>query len=64
MFLLHEAVGNAKRVGFWPTDGYNFDSSKSVVDGKFVGLALDQDNQDDLTDERIEKWCEDIKGEM
>jgi flavodoxin I len=27
-----------------------------VVDGKFVGLALDDVNEDDKTDARIEGW--------
>lgn len=54
----------AKVVGAWPTDGYDFEESTAIVDGKFVGLALDNDNQDDLTDERIDAWVEQIKGEL
>ncbi|MCB2212240.1 flavodoxin [bacterium] len=50
-----------KVVGSWPTDGYEFDTSKAVVDGNFVGLAIDEDNQDDMTEERVEDWCDDIK---
>lgn len=64
LFLLHEAVGDAKRVGFWSTAGYEFDESKSVIDDKFVGLVIDQDNQDDLTDDRVKQWVEQIKGEF
>lgn len=45
-----------KVVGAWPTDGYEFDHSESVVDGKFVGLALDLDNQSNLTDTRLDAW--------
>ena len=45
----------------WPTDGYDFEESIAVRDGAFVGLAIDEDNQDDLTDERISKWIESIK---
>lgn len=51
-------------VGQWPTDGYEFDESKAIRDDKFVGLPIDQDNQDDLTEERIEKWVEQLKGEF
>jgi flavodoxin I len=51
-------------VGTWPTDGYEYDESKAVKDGKFIGLPIDQDNQDDLTEERIEKWVEQLKGEF
>lgn len=48
-------------VGSWPTDGYSFEASKAVVDGDFVGLVIDQDNQKDLTDERIDEWLELVK---
>ena len=45
-------------VGAWPTDGYEFEESTAVRNGEFVGLALDEENQDDLHDERIAKWIE------
>ncbi len=51
-------------IGSWPTDGYLFKESRSVVDGQFVGLALDEDHQDELTDERVEKWTEQVKKEF
>ncbi len=54
----------ARVVGFWPTDGYDFQDSEGVENGKFVGLALDDDNQEDMTDERISAWCEQIKGDF
>ena len=49
-------------VGQVSTDGYTFDDSAAVVDGKFVGLALDDINEDDKTDERIDAWLESIKS--
>lgn len=45
-----------KVVGAWPTDGYEFDHSEAILDGKFVGLALDLDNQSNLTEERLGEW--------
>lgn len=51
-------------VGAVATDGYTFDDSAAVHDGKFVGLALDDVNEDDKTDERIDAWVEDIKGSL
>ncbi|PIE03886.1 MAG: flavodoxin FldA [Acidobacteria bacterium] len=51
----------AEIVGQTSTDGYDYDESKAERDGQFVGLALDEDNQDDLTDERIEAWVEELK---
>jgi flavodoxin I len=44
------------------TEGYNFEESKAVIEGKFVGLIIDEDNQSDLTDSRVEKWVESIKS--
>lgn len=46
----------AKVVGAWPIDGYEFKTSQSVIDGKFVGLALDLDNQSDQTEARVDAW--------
>lgn len=46
-----------------PAD-YNFSSSISVVDGMFVGLPLDDVNEDDKTEARIDAWLEDIKTDL
>ncbi len=48
-------------VGQTSTDGYSFDASEAVVDGKFVGLVIDEDNQSDKTDDRIKTWVEGLK---
>lgn len=53
-----------KTVGYWSTDGYDFNESKGVKNDKFVGLALDEDNQADLTDERISAWVKQLKEEF
>lgn len=51
-----------KLVVKWPTDDYDFDESKADMgDGYFMGLALDEDNQDDYTEERLEKWVPMVK---
>ncbi len=49
-------------VGYWPTDGYEFEESKALTgDGKhFVGLALDEENEFDLTAARISDWCKQV----
>lgn len=54
----------AKFVGQVDTDGYTYDDSASVVDGKFIGLPLDDVNEDDKTDGRIEAWIESIKDSL
>lgn len=51
-------------IGAVSTDGYTFDDSASVEDGKFVGLALDEDNESDKTEDRINAWIEQIKPEL
>ena len=43
-------------VGSVDTDGYTFDGSEAVIDGKFIGLPLDDINEDDKTDARIDAW--------
>jgi flavodoxin I len=51
-------------VGYSSTDGYDFSESKAVRDGKFVGLAIDEDNQSDLTSSRIQSWVAQLKREF
>lgn len=48
-------------VGQTSTEGYTFNESKALVDGQFLGLALDEVNQSDLTDERVEQWIAELK---
>lgn len=55
---------NVDVVGSWPLDGYTFKESAAVKNGKFVGLALDKENQQDLTDERLKQWVEILKKEF
>ena len=54
-------ASGAKIIGGWRTEGYHFDHSKAVVDGEFVGLVLDHNNQALLTEERIDTWLAMIK---
>lgn len=56
----------AKTVGFWPVDGFEFEQSKALTADKtqFVGLAIDDENQFELTDERIAAWCQQILKEF
>ncbi|MBV6644896.1 MAG: flavodoxin [Cyclobacteriaceae bacterium] len=63
--IIHERIADsgAKFVGFWPTEGYDFEESKSIVDGKFLGLVIDDDNQKDMTDGRVTQWVEQLKSE-
>lgn len=62
--MLHHEISKqqVKRVGFWPNQGYDFIASKAVTsDGEwFYGLALDDENQYEQTDERLAQWVEQI----
>jgi flavodoxin I len=51
-------------VGFWPTKGYEFYFSSAEKDGEFVGLAIDDDTQPELTEERVKKWAAILKKEF
>ena len=51
-------------IGLWPVDGYSFDYSKAQKDDKFVGLGIDNDNEPELTEERVEAWCKQIESEF
>lgn len=66
MSEIYNAVkqAGANVIGAVATDGYTFDDSESVVDGKFVGLALDEVNEDSKTDERIDNWVAEIKPSL
>ncbi|WP_199250453.1 flavodoxin FldA [[Phormidium] sp. ETS-05] len=66
MGILEEKISGlgGKTVGYWPTDGYDFNESKAVRNGKFVGLAIDEDNQSELTDSRIKSWVSQLKREF
>lgn len=68
MGLLHDKLltKGCQLVGYWPNEGYEFEASKALVDeGRyFVGLALDETNQYDLTDERLARWLPQMLEEL
>ncbi|MDJ0675597.1 MAG: flavodoxin FldA [Calothrix sp. MO_167.B42] len=66
MGILETAISEkgGKTVGYTSTDGYDFDNSQGVKNGKFVGLAIDEDNQSDLTDKRVKDWTAQLKTEF
>lgn len=65
MGLIYEKISDKdiKLVGTWPTDDYEFEDSKSVVDGKFLGLAIDEDNERGKTADRVAAWVAQVKEE-
>jgi flavodoxin I len=62
MYHMYKVLKNkVEIVGSVSTDGYNLDESDAIVNERFVGLALDEDNEYDKTDARIAAWVEDLK---
>ena len=55
-----------KIIGNWSTDNYEFEASKAVMNtlNTFYGLCLDEDNQPELTEDRLKKWYEQLKKEL
>jgi flavodoxin I len=51
-------------VGYWSADGYDFSESLALRNGKFIGLAIDEDNQAELTQQRVKTWVAQIKSEF
>lgn len=67
MGMLYEsflACGATGQLGFTDTQGHHFEESRGVIDGKFCGLALDEDNQPSETEPRIAAWAKQLKAEL
>ena len=65
MGMLHDELKKtgANLIGYWPNDeSYEFEASKALTEdgNQFVGLALDEDSQYELSDERIATWIEQV----
>ncbi|WP_333003225.1 flavodoxin FldB [Vibrio coralliilyticus] len=65
MGMLHDELKKtgANLIGYWPNDeSYEFEASKALTEdgSQFVGLALDEDSQYELSDERIATWVEQV----
>lgn len=45
-------------------EGYSFSQSQAVVDGAWVGCAIDEVNESDLTEARIDAWIAMLKAEL
>jgi flavodoxin I len=56
---------NASIFGFVDSKGYDFTESESVnEEGFFCGLAIDEDNEPELTPERLEKWISQLASDF
>jgi len=67
MAALYERITkqNAKILGFVDAKDYHFTDSEAVNDdGFFCGLPIDEDNEAELTTERLEKWIFILKSDF
>ena len=56
---------NAKIYGKVEAEGYDFTDSESLDDdGFFCGLPIDEDNEPELTTERLENWISILKADF
>lgn len=53
-----------KLIGKWPTEGYSYTDSEGVEGDMFFGLALDEDTESELTDQRINEWTSILKKDI
>ncbi len=55
---------NGILAGFMSVSGFEHSFSKAQRNDKFVGLCLDVDNQDELTEQRIQQWVPQVIQEF
>lgn len=46
------------------TADYTFDDSAAIEDGYFCGLPLDEDNESDQTESRVDFWLSQLQSEL
>ena len=49
--------------GLTSTDGYDHTKSKAEINGKFCGLMCDEENQNDMSEDRVKAWVGQLKDE-
>jgi len=54
----------ANVVGFVDASDYKYESSLAEMDGKLCGLAIDQHNEEDKTETRIQNWISSLKEQI
>lgn len=66
MGVLYDEMAQTKCtfIGTYEPSDYSPICSDAVRDGKLIGLAIDEDNESNKTEARIELWVEQIKAEI
>jgi flavodoxin len=65
MKALHDlaVAAGATIIGKWPDKSYAYTSSAAVDGDYFLGLPLDVENQDQLTEQRLATWVSQLQEE-
>jgi len=56
-------TAGATMVGYVDSSDYEYTESKSEIEGKFIGLPLDEMNEEDFTEDRLKAWLLQLRGE-
>lgn len=56
----------ATMIGLWPSKGYQYNSSQALTNDQqhFLGLALDDESEFELSEDRIHQWCTQLAREF
>jgi len=57
-------AGGATLVGLTSVEGYSYEHSRAERNGKFLGLAIDFENQGTKNKARVKTWVEQLKKEF
>lgn len=64
LWKLVQSLG-AELVGVWPKAGYTFNESAAMFDeDHFLGVGLDEENEAELHDERLQGWLVQVMNEL
>ena len=66
MGILYEDLktSGCRFIGAVSDADYTYSSSISVIDGNFVGLAIDDVNESEKTEERVTAWTDSLKADL
>lgn len=65
IYIMHDELKDkVKIVGEVEDVGYTYDDSSAVLDGKWLGLPLDEDNEYDESEDRLTNWVNQLKEEF
>ncbi len=68
MGFMHDIVleNGGTPAGYMSSESFEWDESQALTEDEefFVGLAIDEDQQPELTEARIDQWVEQIREEM